>query len=593
MKKSVFLAISIIASLAAMLTTACGDKSPDQLPTTFPVTINEAYSRGGGDFDPGLDWVELHNPSSVAVDIGGFVLSDKLDLLEKITIPAGTTLPALGFLKVEVDTPDGFGLSSGGDVVYLYDAAGEQIDFVEFGAMEEHLSWSAVPDGSDTFKMQTPTPGASNNDIKVNPKISAVTHAPSSPSAGESVIVAAKVEPVEGTILSVVLRWTLAAAPQPEIAMTAGQTGEYSATIPAQAANTLVTYTIVARNSVGGEASTGGFYAVRTSGVVDYSGLKINEVDGNGKFVELFNSSAAAIPLNGVRLVKNEATAPADIWWTGGTLSIAPGDHYTICQEGGLPAEQVDETSGNGGISPKKNIRFDLLAPDDAAIDTFIRATTLGLDENCTPDYGKGTPYSFARCPDGVGAWGLAEPTPDAANPFMPAGVIVTVEAATRLTNLVINEIDGNGKFVEIRNNGDAAVSLAGVVLVKNLEFAPADIWWTGVEAASIAAGGHYTICQSGGELSGSVDEATGNGGISPKKTVRFDLISGGMSLDTFARVAADGRLDKNCDPDYGSGTQYSFARCPDGIGQWGLASPTVAAPNPATSAGEIETTLK
>lgn len=132
-------------------------------PSDSPVRLNEAHSRGKDSEYP-LDWVELYNNSDAAVDISGYVLSDKADMSEKVTIPAGTTLVARGFLKVEVDIEDGFGLSSGGDVVYLYDKEGEEIHTIEFGAMETTESWSAVPDGSNNFKMQTPTPGVTNGE---------------------------------------------------------------------------------------------------------------------------------------------------------------------------------------------------------------------------------------------------------------------------------------------------------------------------------------------------------------------------------------------------------------------------------------------
>jgi hypothetical protein len=72
---------------------------------------------------------------------------------------------------------------------------------------------------------------------------------------------------------------------------------------------------------------------------------------------------------------------------------------------------------------------------------------------------------------------------------------------------------------------------------------------------------------------------------------VRFDLIApnASMSIDAFARVKADNVLDADCTPDYGSGTKYSFSRCPDG-GAFGLAVPSCNSANPATAAGNIET---
>ncbi len=161
MKKSIYL---LIALMATVVTGCMEDEGPD-VPSGNggAVVINEAHSRGKDSQYP-LDWVELYNKSDEAVDISGYVLSDKADMSEKITIPAGTTLGAREFFKVEVDTDDGFGLSSDGDVVYLYNDQGQNIDNIEFGPMDTDESWSANPDGSDTFEMMTPTPGASNTD---------------------------------------------------------------------------------------------------------------------------------------------------------------------------------------------------------------------------------------------------------------------------------------------------------------------------------------------------------------------------------------------------------------------------------------------
>jgi hypothetical protein len=382
-------------------------------------------------------------------------------------------------------------------------------------------------------------------------------------------------------VSSVKLQWTLDAAAKPDITMT--NTGDvYSATIPKQAAGAAIEYAVVARNSVGGATTVTGSYAVRDAAVVDYTGLVINEVDGNGKFVELYNGSAAAISLAGVTLVKNESGT----WWTGTTATIAAKGYYTIAQSGGDPA--ADEANGNGGISPKQNLKFELKQPDGTTvIDQFLRTNgSTALGASATPAYDATTPkYSFARCPDG-GAFGLAVPSCNAKNPAIPAGPIVTDGSAVDYSKLVINEIDGNGKFVEIYNNSAAPISLTDVKLYKN----ETTLWWTGGASKTIAANGRYTIVQSGQSTAGA-DEYTGNGGISPKKTVKFEMRTpAGYYIDAYARVKADGVLDADCTPDYGSGTKYSFSRCPDGLGTFGLAVPSCNAANPGTSTGAIVT---
>jgi hypothetical protein len=149
-----------------------------------------------------------------------------------------------------------------------------------------------------------------------------------------------------------------------------------------------------------------------------YESLVINEVDGNGKFIEIYNNGTESISLEGLTLVKNLEV----VWWTGGAVSLAAGDYYTICQSGQSTAP-VDEATGNGGISPKKSVRFDFARPDNFLVDVFSRVKADNvLDANVTD----ATPNAFARCPNGTGVFGLATPSPDAANPAAAIGPIVT-----------------------------------------------------------------------------------------------------------------------------------------------------------------------
>jgi hypothetical protein len=575
----------VLICLFAAVFAGCVKDEPPVLPDTgdAPVKINEAYSNGGRSTYGALDWVELYNTSNAAFDVSGYILYDKIDKSEKVIIPANTTITAGGFFVIEVDVDGGFGLSSGGDVVYLEDKNGLLIDKIEFGALTPEQAAARVPDGSDNIVVQTPTRGASNNGVVTPPSVTNVAHTPTSPTSDEDVTVTAIVAAGAGTLTSVKVQWTLNTAVQTDIAMS-NTADTYSATIPKQAADATIVWSVVALNSAGGSVTVPGTtYTVRNAATIDYSGLVINEIDGNGKFIELYNNGTAAIPLAGVTLVKNESAT----WWTGGTATIGAGEYHVISNgvQSGITA---DETTGASGISPKQNLKFQLKAPAGNELDAFIRSNGGELGASVTPAYDATTPkYAFARCPDGVGAFGLAVPSSKAANPFTPAGAISTNGSPVNYADLVINEVDGNGKFIEIYNKGTAAIPLENVKLYKNLTA----LWWTGGSTATIAAGGYYTIVENGGSTAGAT-EYTGASGISPKKTVRFDLLApaASMSIDVFARVKADNALDASCTPDYGSGTKYAFSRCPDGTGSFGLAVPSCNAVNPATAAGNIET---
>lgn len=398
------------------------------------IVINEAYSNGGRFTDDGtsygdLDWVELFNNSNSEKDVSGFMLYDKEDKSEFVILPENTKIAAHGFLFVEVDVAGGFGLSSGGDKVYLENAAGEVIDQIEFGALAIDEASARKPDGSATWVVQTPTPGTSNNSVVAKPIISNFTQTPASPTDAESVFVGASIVAGDGELTTTQLVWKVNNVEKTPITLVFDNTintpNFYDGTIPAQEVGAVVEYTIVAENSAGGRAEKSGSYTVIVAGI-DYSVLVINEIDGNGKFVEIYNKSNSAVNLYGVYLVKNEKTANEDIWWTGGDVSIAAHGYYSIQQSGQDPALGTEQT-GLNGISPKQNVKFELKAPNTSVIDEFVRTNGGAWSAKVKPEYDSTTPqYSFARCPDGTGDFGLAVPSCNAANPATADGPIVT-----------------------------------------------------------------------------------------------------------------------------------------------------------------------
>jgi len=136
------------------------------------IVINEIFSRGA---DPELDWVEVYNNSDVAVNIGGYKIYDsggQSGSKVKMEFPAGTILTAHGFYAIVVDDattayPAGsnFGLSSGGEEVWLESSSGFVIDDVSFPAMTDATySYGRKPDGSTNwFTFTERTKGTSNN----------------------------------------------------------------------------------------------------------------------------------------------------------------------------------------------------------------------------------------------------------------------------------------------------------------------------------------------------------------------------------------------------------------------------------------------
>lgn len=135
--------------------------------TVLPIVMNEIFSRGIAS-DP--DWIELYNPNSTPVTIGGYKLYDgggNQGTKPKLEIPAGTTIPANGFVVIVTDIttePWGFGLGSGGDETWLENAGGIVIDHQVVPAMPvATTSYSRVPDGSTNWVISnTVTRGTPN-----------------------------------------------------------------------------------------------------------------------------------------------------------------------------------------------------------------------------------------------------------------------------------------------------------------------------------------------------------------------------------------------------------------------------------------------
>ncbi len=130
---------------------------------------NVAAHSNGGLFP---DVIELRNTGATAVSLAGRSLTDDPAVKDKYVFPAGTTIPAGGFLTVYADTATtspglhtGFGLDAKGDALYLYDtvASGQAvIDSVVFGLQVADFSIGRTGATLDVWALCTPTIGAAN-----------------------------------------------------------------------------------------------------------------------------------------------------------------------------------------------------------------------------------------------------------------------------------------------------------------------------------------------------------------------------------------------------------------------------------------------
>ncbi len=111
------------------------------------------------------DWLELYNPSAVAINLAGFSLSDDVENPTKWVFPA-LTMEANGFLTIslsdEIDLPEGvdFSLGRKGGLLLMYDTDGTLLDSITRPTLEPNHSYGRI-DGKWYF-FENPTPTAAN-----------------------------------------------------------------------------------------------------------------------------------------------------------------------------------------------------------------------------------------------------------------------------------------------------------------------------------------------------------------------------------------------------------------------------------------------
>lgn len=298
--------------------------------------------------------------------------------------------------------------------------------------------------------------------------------------------------------------------------------------------------------------------------------LFINEVNGTGedgdKYVEFYNSTDIDINLENVVLeYGGKAT------WKGMAADVVPAGGYFLIKG----AKTAYPGMSQGLSSRNANVNLTLLDAAGNTVDYYEKVEEL-----------IGTPLEtmdHMRIPDG-GTWYFVEvsaQTPDAANltnasdPAVKGAMSgVVIPPTADYSKLVLNEVDGINKSIELYNTGTEALSLEGVKIVKLAD--DESDWWIGTAAAGTISAGGYIL------LSNEIDATSpffGDGGISPKKSVQFDLYDpAGNQLDTFLRGDASA-----LDASIFDVSPNSYQRIPNGTGDWKLAEPTNDAANAAS----------
>ena len=162
----------------------------------------------------------------------------------------------------------------------------------------------------------------------------------------------------------------------------------------------------------------------------------------------------------------------------------------------------------------------------------------------------------------------------------------------TKVTGIVLNELSGADKFIELYNTTDKELSLEGVYLVKydSSKDGGKSTTWTGAAGMKIAAKG-YVVLESS-DLSDPAEDGDPayayesanhvfKGGLSGKKNVFIELYSAAdEKLSEFKR--GEEGAGWNQVSGFNNDKKHSFSRVPDGTGEFVYADPTKGAANGA-----------
>jgi hypothetical protein len=177
-----------------------GEDDSGIIPNPGAVVINEVLAHSHAE---AADWIELHNTTGTAIDIGGWFLSDSGSDLMKYQIAAGTVIAPDGYIVFYEDqhfnNPSApgsnqlFALSENGERLYLNSAEGglltgyRQVE--DFGGSETGVSFGRYYKSStgnyNFVPMSENTPGFANAYPKVGPiVINEIMYNPSWPEGG-------------------------------------------------------------------------------------------------------------------------------------------------------------------------------------------------------------------------------------------------------------------------------------------------------------------------------------------------------------------------------------------------------------------------
>lgn len=468
MKTKLFI---VALSFSAILLTSCvkdeifKDKTID---SDVTLLINEVASNNG---DPNPDWVEIYNPSDVDVDISGFGIYDKPAAI--YTIPDGTTIAAKGYFVLVCDvalaggdpaTYGAFGLSSGGESVFLVDPNLAIVDQVDFPALSVGVSYARIPDGGDVLQNSNPTKGSANSNTNEAPVITATLIANVDDNSDYDFVIAAS---DAGGVRDVKL-YIEAGSEVKFIEMAPIGGGFYKYRFPAMAVGTVVKYYVVATDETAKKSyfpetapNTSATFTVVNGAPKFVSVVPSNENPGDAEAINFTVKTYDKTGVKEVRLyyVLNDALAATKV-----TIVLTTTDNVTFT--GTIPGQ-----------------------PDLTKISYYLRA-----EDNASSSLK--TYYPTETVVDGV-------VTSTFNHDIASTWPSITVAPLVPLNQLVINEIYGAGSpdYIELYNGTSSSIDLGGY----KLHDSNAADAYTFAPGTTIPAGGFVVLDCDGNFATGGI----------------------------------------------------------------------------------------
>lgn len=148
----------------------------------------------------------------------------------------------------------------------------------------------------------------------------------------------------------------------------------YEATVPAQALGTVVKYYVVLKSKSGDSKQTDMMEYEVGNPPIDYTGLVLNELNGNDKFIELYNGSENELNIRNIKILKD---AEQKLVWTAPDMKLAAGEYLLLYSEDVTtkPEDGVNKYPDHptdlifaSGLSAKKAVRITLVKPNGITI---------------------------------------------------------------------------------------------------------------------------------------------------------------------------------------------------------------------------------